>query len=247
MTSDKCRDGILGPEKKSNPTLKIVSSTEVKRDDGVPLALVTYTVQPTGGGIAYRVRGFLAVDDVCGDLELYSTKPLGADDAQVQQIFSTYHLDAAYAPGFADIVFYAQVLYLAKTYKAAGPFFEKALLLVPPDGKPFGSAIIARRMLTDQAGMSHGVAGEIAKAREIFERGVSEDPEYPLYYYNLACADAEEKKLGDARRHLEQAFVHKANINPGETMPDPTKDGSFTPYRANKDFWSFLERLQAEK
>lgn len=60
-------------------------------------------------------------------------------------------------------------------------------------------------------------------------------------------ADAEEKKLADARVHLQQAFARRANAIPGEKMPDPTKDDSFLPYRNNKDFWVFLSSLQANK
>jgi len=30
----------------------------------------------------------------------------------------------------------------------------------------------------------------------------------------------------------------------GETMPDPTKDDSFLPYRDNKEFWAFVESLR---
>jgi hypothetical protein len=68
-----------------------------------------------------------------------------------------------------------------------------------------------------------------------------------MYYYNLACADAEERKLDDARKHLEQAFARKANVLPGEKMPDPTKDDSFLPHRGNKQFWAFVTSLQAKQ
>ncbi len=101
-----------------------------------------------------------------------------------------------------------------------------------------------QRVATDQAGMAYGLAGNIPKARAIFEAAVAKDPQYPMYYYNLACADAEEKKLADARDHLQQAFARKANVIRGETMPDPTKDDSFLPYRDNKEFWTFVESLR---
>ena len=95
--------------------------------------------------------------------------------------------------------------------------------------------------------MAYGISGDLSKARAILALAIAEDPDYPMYYYNLACADAGEKKLPEARRHLQQAFERKANLNPGETMPDPTKDDSFAPYQTDKAFWSFLEGLQAGK
>jgi tetratricopeptide (TPR) repeat protein len=88
------------------------------------------------------------------------------------------------------------------------------------------------------------LAGNIPKARAIFEAAVATDPEYPMYYYNLACADAEEKKLADAHNHLQQAFARKANVIRGESMPDPTKDNSFLPYCDSKEFWTFVESLR---
>ena len=92
--------------------------------------------------------------------------------------------------------------------------------------------------------MAYGMSGDSQKARSLFEKAIAEDPDYPMYYYNLACADAEDKNLAGAREHLQQAFARKANVISGETMPDPTRDDSFLPYRDNKAFWAFLKSLR---
>jgi hypothetical protein len=68
-----------------------------------------------------------------------------------------------------------------------------------------------------------------------------------MYHYNLACADAEEKNLVGARNNLRKAFDREANVIPGESMPDPTTDDSFLPYRDNKEFWAFLQGLHAKQ
>jgi hypothetical protein len=247
LTSAKCRDGALDLEKKGNPSLTILHTSEISRSPGLPLSLATYTTKARDGSVGYLVRGFVATSDICGDLEFYSKKPISADDADLIKIFSSYQLDPTYSPKFADVAFYAQVLYQTKMYQAAGPAFEKALALLPEDGSPFPSARVARRVVTDQAGMAYGVSGDLSKARAVFEAGIASDPEYPMYYYNLACTDAGEKNLTGARLHLQQAFARKAAVNSGETMPDPTRDDSFLPYKENREFWSFLESLQSAK
>jgi len=117
---------------------------------------------------------------------------------------------------------------------------------VETDGSPFPSEVIARRITTDQAGMSYGLSGQLKKARALFEKASAEDPGYPLYYYNLACADAEEK-ISLLPGALEQAFARKGNMIPGEPLPVPTKDGSFLPFKSNKEFWKVLERLEAKR
>ena len=82
------------------------------------------------------------------------------------------------------------------------------------------------------------MAGHVAKARTISKKAPAEDPDYPMYYYNLACADAEEKNLAGAHSNLQKC---------GKSMPDPMTDDSFTPYRDNRVFWAFLGSLRSKQ
>jgi hypothetical protein len=247
MTSGTCRDGVLAQEKKTNATVRIVKRSEISPAAGVPVTLVTYTAANPDGSVGYRVRGFVATAEICGDLEFYSHDQISDEDAQLKNVMGSLQLDPAYAPQFGDLAFYAQILVQQHEYQAAAPIFEKSLTVVPSDGAPFPSARVARRVMRDQAGMSYGIAGDLANARRVFEEGTAKDPDYPMYYYNLACADASENKLAEAKIHLQQAFKRKANMNPGESLPDPAQDEAFLPHKNDQEFWSFLERLQADR
>lgn len=244
LTSAKCRENALGPEEKGNPTLKIAATSENIQPGALPISIVTYTTKDTRGKTQYMVRGFVATGDMCGDLEFYSNAPVSPEDEGVKRILATYQLDENYIPRFNDVLLYAQILYKMHMYKAAAPIFEMALAKV--DESLNANAKTMRRVATDQAGMSYGMSGELTKARAIFEKASAEDPDYPMYYYNLACADAEEKNLAGARNNLQKAFDRKANVIPGENMPDPSTDDSFVPYRDNKEFWAFVEGLHAK-
>jgi tetratricopeptide (TPR) repeat protein len=244
VTSAKCRDEALAQEKKSVPSLSIERSWDLTRQGSLPVSLATYTTKQRDGSAGYHERGFVASGNICGDLEVYTTRPIGESDPVVSKIFVSYRFEPKYSPGFSDVVLYAQILYDTNMFAAAAPYFEKALTMVPADGAPFPSAKTARRVLTDQAGMAYGMSGGLEKSRSIFESAKNADPDYPMYYYNLACADAEEKNLANARIHLQQAFARKANVISGEKMPDPTTDGSFLPYKEQRDFWAFLEQLK---
>ncbi len=104
-----------------------------------------------------------------------------------------------------------------------------------------------RRFLVDQLSMSYGMAGDIARSRKINEEAIARDPRYPIYYYDLACADAEEGKADAARAHLQQAFDRRGNVLPGETFPDPASDDSFARLRDNEEFWNFVTQLSNEE
>ena len=60
------------------------------------------------------------------------------------------------------------------------------------------------------------MSGNIAKARAIFEKAVAVDPDYPLYYYNLACADAEEKDLAGAKNICRKRLPGKRTLFPAK-------------------------------
>lgn len=245
LTSAICRDGVLDPEKKSNPSIKIQSTSEITGSGKLPVSLVSYTAQGSGGKTVYMLRGFVATADICGDLEFYSDSPITVEDGQLKRTFATYTLDAKYSPTFRDALLYAQILYDARMYKAAAPIFETALSRLKESNETDPTTM--KRVVTDQAGMAYGMSGNMQKARSIFAKAITEDPDYPLYYYNLACADAEEKDLAGAQKHLRAAFDRKANVIAGEKMPDPTTDDSFLPYRDDKAFWSFLEGLHEKR
>jgi len=245
LTSAKCRDGALEPEKKANPTLKTLAVSESVQAGTLPVSLVNYTARDRSGKTLYMVRGFVAAGDICGDLEFYSDTPIRAGDTDLERVFGSYQLDETYVPKFSDVFLYAQILYKGQMYKGAAPIFEIALGKLREN--PGTDTKTMMRVVTDQEGMAYGMSGDIPKARAVFERAIAEDPDYPMYYYNLACADAEEKNLPGARSHLQEAFARKANVIPEESMPDPTKDDSFLPYRSNKNFWTFLESLHPDK
>lgn len=243
LTSVKCRDGALDPVKKNNPTFKVLKSWEITGQDGLPTEIVSYSIRRKDGRPVYSERGFVATGDVCGDIEFYADAPLPAEDPSLTEIFSSYRLDQAYAPQFHDVFAYSEILYNHHEYAAAAPLFEVALERL--QARPEGDVKTMTRVLTDQAGMSYGIAGDTAKSRTIFEKAVAADPDYPLYYYNLACADASEKNLTAARDHLQKAFARRSNLIPGESMPDPTKDDLFLPFEHDQEFWAFLKNLSS--
>ena len=91
--------------------------------------------------------------------------------------------------------------------------------------------------------MSYGMSGDLKRSREVNEAAILKDPTYPLYYYNLACADAEAGNATAARGHLHQASDRRANTLKGEPFPDPSTDDSILKLKDNKAFWAFVQSL----
>ena len=138
-------------------------------------------------------------------------------------------------------VFYlAQMLFREERYAGAAVFFQKARGLEKA-GKQLTT--IQDRVLTDQLVMSYGISGDLKNARELLREAIAKDPEYPLNYYNLAGADAEEGHKTEALANIQRAFDRKANVISGEKIPDPNADSSFQKYSNDPDFIALMKKL----
>ncbi len=100
------------------------------------------------------------------------------------------------------------------------------------------------RVLIDNLGMAYGISGQLAKAKETFEYGLSKDPNYPMFHYNLACTYGEMNDLDNAIVNLKLAFEHKNHAIPGEGMPNPATDSSFKRFLRNERFRKVLREIE---
>lgn len=133
-----------------------------------------------------------------------------------------------------------QTLFKEEKYAdAVGPY-EKARML-GKDEKVLSPD--QRRILIDQLVMAYGISGQLKKAHELLDEAIPQDPEYPLNYYNLACAFAEEGDKNRMLANLALAFQHKDHVLKGEQMPNPRSDSSFQNYIRDDDFLKLMKEL----
>lgn len=107
------------------------------------------------------------------------------------------------------------------------------------------------RVLVNNLGESYAItgrttAGNSKKAKEMLEYGISKDPDYPLFYYNLACVYSESNNLDKAIEYLQLSFARKKNLIRGEKMPTPALDPSFQRFINNDRFISVLQELSSK-
>jgi hypothetical protein len=242
-TAASCRDWMIRLEKSHGDgyekklTFDNLSLHEMRSESGVELATVDYKQSKDPSPHQFVSRAFVASGDLCADIKITAANEIFIRAAQ--DILKNLKFEPAGLPDFSAKFRYASVLYSHKAYGAAAPLFIEALSLVEQSDDPQHW----RRITTDQASMSYGMAGDLQKSRAINEAAIAKDPDYPLYYYNLACADAESGDATAARTHLQQAFDRRANTIKGESLPDPTKDDSILKLMSDESFWSFVERL----
>jgi predicted Zn-dependent protease len=124
-------------------------------------------------------------------------------------------------------------LYYQDRFKEAIPEYERAGEI---NARTQELGATEERILTDNLGMAYGLTGQLTRAREVFEAAIKKDPEYPLYYYNLACTHAELGSLEPALRNLKLAFERRSGFLEGESFPNPREDNSFARFLGNTEF-----------
>lgn len=163
-------------------------------------------------------------DNVFVDIHISKTDFAKAELAVFDHLASSITIHDIPARGAMDYWKVAGELFLHKQYQESIAPYEKALELekaTPQLEKQYWYVLI------DNLGMAYGITGELEKARSLFEYGIQRDPDYPLFYYNLACYYGEKSDADNAAAYLRKAFDRKANVIPGESIPDPRSDDSF--------------------
>ncbi len=127
-------------------------------------------------------------------------------------------------------------------YTKAGMFYLKALKRYDEMGNK-GLDKNQWRVLIDQTAISFRISGQLDGAKTILEIGIKEDPEYPMFYYNLACVYAESDDKQKCFETLEKAISFKTKMFQGEEFPDPMSDSSFKKYADDSEFIKIVSKI----
>jgi Tfp pilus assembly protein PilF len=134
----------------------------------------------------------------------------------------------------------AGLLSLQRKYNSAAEEYAAALKL---DETQKQLSEDEARQIRDQFGVSFALAGNLPKAKEIFQEAIKRDPDYALYRYNLACTFAEMGDLDTAIVHLKEAWERRKNVAEGERFPDPRQDSSFKKYLNDARFQDAVRNM----
>jgi tetratricopeptide (TPR) repeat protein len=145
------------------------------------------------------------------------------------------------AAAVMELVQQGSYYYMKHDFEAAIPPYQKALDL-EKQNRTLNKTLW--KVLVDNLGMAYGITGDLDKAEETFKYGIAKDPDYPLFYYNMACTYGEKKDMDKAIEYLKLAFARRKNMIPGERMPNPATDSSFNRFLDNEKFKTALKELK---
>ena len=247
----ECRRA-LEEKAKSNSSLASGSLKGVAYRENGEMQILEFTLAELDGQPVNQKNVFacLTKDDVFVDIHISKVFSKAADQPLFDALLQSIHFvpkessDEPVVTGNSMQLFREGSRYfIAHQYREAIAPYKKAFEIeksTPTLEKNLW------RVLLDNLSMAYGISGDLTSAREVLTYGVSRDPDYPLFYYNLACVTAEKGDLPDTESYLKLAFERRENLIPGETFPDARVDDSFQKLLLEKEFRQFLHSLYGQ-
>jgi hypothetical protein len=248
---EKCRNAWWPDTKKAPVPHDDLHETEVK--DGI--ARVEFMITEYKGMKVHQkdLHAYLGGGDLCAEIHLSKVSFEPKDQKLFDDLLASAKLSPEAMPTSSqntgagpahDGTYYFQEasrLYMGQKYPEAADLYLKAL---EQEQRHRTLSKDLTRVLIDNLGMSYGMSGKLSQAKATFVYGLTQDPEYPMFFYNLACYYGEVNQMDDALAQLRLAYRYKANSIPGEDIPDPLKDDSFRRFVSNEEFVKAVHEMQ---
>lgn len=234
-----CRDFYWNRMQENPAKKEDVVMKEVK-----DMAIIEYIVpEYEGKRIDHKnINAFMVKNDVWIDIHVSTAFFKEKEIKELYSLLESVKFVKKDVPKMFKVFLMATRLYMEKNYSEA---IKGYLLLINEEmvkSEKLSLPIHYLRTAIDNAGMAYGITGNLEMAKEMFELGLKIDPEYPSFYYNLACAYAEMNDLENSIVNLESCLKYKNNLVSGEVMPDPSSDNSFQRFMKDERFLEIVKK-----
>ena len=248
VQKEECQQSLEGKVKR-NASLSSSPLKGVAYRQNGDMLILEYTLADMDGTSMNQKNVFACIPKADGYVDLHVSKVLfkesdrPAFDALLQSVlFVPKQASTKEAPAgdSKQLMREGSRYYLAQQYREAIPPYQKALDIEK------SSPRLERnlwRALVDNLSMAYGITGNLAAAQSTLSYGVSKDPDYPLFYYNLACVAAERGEVRETEKYLKMAVERRQNVIAGESFPDARSDDSFQKLLVEDEFRKFVSDL----
>lgn len=212
-------------------------------------ARVEYNFTSSPDSKAHHLVSYWGANDLCAEVHLIKTGFTPQDQTSFEQILSSVRLfpdqSGLQAAGqvtdsSSSLMAQGNELYVQGHYDGALKFYQRAFEL-EKSSRTFDKDLFLE--LIGRLEFCYRLNGNLAKARETLDYGFSQDAEYPLFHYDMACVYAQQGKVDESLGQLRQAYKYKANASPGDMPPDPTEDSCFQKIANDPRFTDAVQKM----
>ena len=222
-------------------------------------ARVTYMVPDYNGAPVRQknVHDYLGSRDLCAEVRIAKILFTPADQQLFDDVLNSVRLlpeesASGDSPnkanddlfqGSKSPLFDGTMAYLDRDFTTAATELQQAL-----DAEKQKSTVSRSdfHLLIDNLAISYRFIQKPEKSKEVLDYGISKDPEYPLFHYDMACYYGVQGKMDQALDELRLNYKYKGNLGTSDHMSDPLQDSCFGKFLKNKKFVSAVQQMQAQ-
>jgi tetratricopeptide (TPR) repeat protein len=212
-------------------------------------ARVEYSVRATPDTPSEHLLAYWGARDLCAEVHLIKAGFTPQDQTAFEQVLASVRLfpdasglqTAEAAPESSSaLMAQGNELYAQANYEGALKFYQRAFDLEKKN-RTFDKDLYLD--LISRVAFCNRLTGNLAKARETLDYGFSQDSDYPLFHYDMACVYAQMGKMDETLGHLREAYKTKSNVSPGQMPPDPTEDSCFQKFSSDPRFTDAVQKM----
>jgi tetratricopeptide (TPR) repeat protein len=246
-TGESCKNEFL-PKIKDSLAGK-AQDTKESTQNGV--FRVEYTLTDDLGAPTRHLLAYWGARDLCAEVHVLKTGFAAADQAAFEQILSSVRLlpdeSGLQTPqsqeNSSNLLAQGTEVQAKADYGSAARYYQKALDLEKRT-RSFDQEMFLD--LISRLALCYRLNGNLVKARQTLEFGLSQDAEYPLFHYDMACVYARMGKMDESLGQLREAYKYKAKASPGHLPPDPTEDSCFQKFANDPQFTDAVQKMQQQ-
>jgi len=203
-----------------------------------------------------NVHAYLGSRDLCAEVRMSKMLFNPGDQKLFDDVLSTVRLlpDEAGSPeeanksadplfqGTKSYMFDGTMAYLDKDFASAAVNLQKAL--DAEKQKPsLGRDDL--RLLIDNLAVSYRFIQDLPKSKETLDYGLSRDPKYPLFHYDLACYYGQ-GEMNKALDELRLVYQNRSELSLSDVIADPLQDPCFGKFIRNKNFMKAVQEMKGQ-
>lgn len=196
-------------------------------------------------GASRAAQAFIVKDDVWLSVILSGPEYAERDEKLFHSLLDSLRPADTTAPATSfDLYHKGRVLYLSKDYRRASEALAAALELERRERRLDRAAW---RALVINLVDAYAAAREIARAKEILDFGIAEDPANPAFHLALAHYHAMHDDLDGVIASLEKAYLNRERGPRAAPPPDPGINPAFERYWKNERFRKAVKAMKKLK
>lgn len=248
--SKECRDYYYSLGKQSG------EDSDVKRDDETlweqdDKALLSFLIKSYNGVDINQknLNIYMEKDDIWIDIHVSKPNYQGSDEGLFDQIINNTKIvnienitENDKNQSAEDSFNLGNDYYQKNDFNRSSYYYQKAL-----DSEKTNPTFTTNKekwyLLVDNLSRTYGMSGNLEKAKETIDYGISVEPQYFSFYYSLACYYAEKNDLENILINLKKAY-DLYTANPIGAFPDPMNDGAFSKFITEKKFQELVSSFK---